>query len=187
MAVAPRPQNCAPRASTWWISAPVNRLPYRATSRTRPLPPLTPTSRATGCAWHPTCAGHRRAPCLRLRLGLRHLRGIFTTGGKLALFNTIQVLVDHGDEVILPVPYWVSFRTSSSTPAASGISRDQRGRELPHHRGCDRQGHYAPTKAIILNSPSNPAGSIVSTRIWSGSSTGHDRGIYCSWTSAMST
>src|ERR1700739_2068398 len=35
---------------------------------------------------------------------------IFTTGGKLALFNAIQVLVDHGDEVILPVPYWVSFK-----------------------------------------------------------------------------
>src|SRR5580704_19452407 len=29
---------------------------------------------------------------------------VFTTGGKLALFNAIQVLVDHGDEVILPVP-----------------------------------------------------------------------------------
>ncbi len=35
---------------------------------------------------------------------------IFTTGGKLALFNTLQILVDHGDEVILPVPYWVSFK-----------------------------------------------------------------------------
>src|ERR1700746_88905 len=31
---------------------------------------------------------------------------IFTTGGKLALFNAIQVLVDHGDEGILPVPFW---------------------------------------------------------------------------------
>ena len=30
---------------------------------------------------------------------------VFTTGGKLALFNAIQVLVDHGDEVILTVPY----------------------------------------------------------------------------------
>ena len=29
---------------------------------------------------------------------------------KLALFNAIQVLVEHGDEVILPVPYWVSFK-----------------------------------------------------------------------------
>ncbi len=35
---------------------------------------------------------------------------IFTAGGKLALFNTLQILVDHGDEVILPVPYWVSFK-----------------------------------------------------------------------------
>ncbi len=35
---------------------------------------------------------------------------VFTTGGKLALFNAIQVLVDHGDEVILPVPYWVSLQ-----------------------------------------------------------------------------
>src|SRR6478609_4247407 len=35
---------------------------------------------------------------------------IASTGGKLALFNAIQVLVDHGDEVILPVPYWVSFK-----------------------------------------------------------------------------
>src|SRR5258708_33051999 len=35
---------------------------------------------------------------------------VFTTGVKLALLNAIQVLVDHGDEVILPVPYWVSFK-----------------------------------------------------------------------------
>src|SRR5437879_6939736 len=35
---------------------------------------------------------------------------IASTGGKLALFNAIQVLVDNGDEVIIPVPYWVSFK-----------------------------------------------------------------------------
>src|SRR6476646_8492215 len=33
-----------------------------------------------------------------------------STGGKLALFHPFQVLVDHGDEVIVPVPYWVSFK-----------------------------------------------------------------------------
>ena len=37
-------------------------------------------------------------------------KSIASTGGKHALFNAIQVLVDHGDEVILPVPYWVSFK-----------------------------------------------------------------------------
>ena len=35
---------------------------------------------------------------------------IASVGGKHAVFNAIQVLVDHGDEVILPVPYWVSFK-----------------------------------------------------------------------------
>src|SRR5205807_31694 len=35
---------------------------------------------------------------------------VVSTGGKLALFNAIQVLVDHGDEVIVPAPYWVSFK-----------------------------------------------------------------------------
>src|ERR1700732_1919259 len=35
---------------------------------------------------------------------------IASIGGKHALFNAMQVLVDHGDEVILPVPYWVSFK-----------------------------------------------------------------------------
>src|SRR5512146_3321984 len=35
---------------------------------------------------------------------------IASVGGKHALFNAFQVLVDHGDEVILPVPYWVSFK-----------------------------------------------------------------------------
>ncbi|HEX7958669.1 MAG TPA: aminotransferase class I/II-fold pyridoxal phosphate-dependent enzyme, partial [Terriglobales bacterium] len=35
---------------------------------------------------------------------------VAATGGKQALFNAIQVLVDHGDEVIIPVPYWVSFK-----------------------------------------------------------------------------
>src|SRR5215469_10489258 len=33
-----------------------------------------------------------------------------SVGGKHVLFNAVQVLVDHGDEVILPVPYWVSFK-----------------------------------------------------------------------------
>ena len=35
---------------------------------------------------------------------------VASAGGKQSLFNALQVLVDHGDEVILPVPYWVSFK-----------------------------------------------------------------------------
>ena len=35
---------------------------------------------------------------------------VFTTGGKLAIFNAVEVLIEHGDEVIVPVPYWVSYK-----------------------------------------------------------------------------
>src|SRR6202451_114894 len=35
---------------------------------------------------------------------------VFTAGGKLAIFNAVEVLIEHGDEVIVPVPYWVSYK-----------------------------------------------------------------------------
>ena len=57
---------------------------------------------------------------------------VFTTGEKLALFNAIQVLVDHGDEVILPAPYWVSFKDIIQYAGGdSGVCGEPRGGELP--------------------------------------------------------
>src|SRR6201986_2937626 len=35
---------------------------------------------------------------------------VFSAGGKLAIFNAAEVLIEHGDEVIIPVPYWVSYK-----------------------------------------------------------------------------
>src|SRR3982751_5885534 len=88
---------------------------------------------------------------------------IASTGGKHALFNAIQVLVDHGDEVILPVPYWVSFKD---------IIRYAGGNCVLLHAD-EEQGFRVTavmvaslitprTKAIILNSPSNPSGAVMS-------------------------
>jgi aspartate aminotransferase len=88
---------------------------------------------------------------------------IASTGGKNALFNAVQVLVDHGDEVILPVPYWVSFKdivryaggncVLLEADEAQGfrVTADMVARLI-----TDR------TKAIILNSPSNPSGAVMS-------------------------
>src|ERR1700739_4216502 len=88
---------------------------------------------------------------------------VFTTGGKLALFNAIQVLVDHGDEVILPVPYWVSFK--DIVQYAGGKVVYVESNEAENFRITSKMIEDAitpKTKAIILNSPSNPSGAVVS-------------------------
>ena len=88
---------------------------------------------------------------------------IFTTGGKLALFNAIQVLVDHGDEVILPVPYWVSFKDIVQYAGGKVVYLPTEEAEDFRITADAIERAITPrTKAIILNSPSNPAGSVVS-------------------------
>ena len=88
---------------------------------------------------------------------------VASVGGKHALFNAVQVLVDHGDEVILPVPYWVSFKdivryaggncVLLETDEADGfrITAEMVARLVTPR-----------TKLIILNSPSNPSGAVMS-------------------------
>ena len=88
---------------------------------------------------------------------------VVSVGGKHVLFNAIQVLIEHGDEVILPVPYWVSFKdiiqyaggkcVFLETDEAQGfrITADAIARLMTPR-----------TKMILLNSPSNPAGAVMS-------------------------
>ena len=105
---------------------------------------------------------------------------IFTTGGKLALFNTIQVLVDHGDEVILPVPYWVSFKDIIQYAGGKVVFLETQEAENFRITADAIEKAITPrTKAIILNSPSNPAGSVVSAEdLERIVHLAHDRGIY---------
>jgi aspartate aminotransferase len=90
------------------------------------------------------------------------LSGIMvSTGGKQALYNVAQAIVDPGDEVIIPVPYWVSY--PPIVELAGGV---------PKYVNCNPEKDYAldvdalesaitsRTKAIILNSPSNPTGAV---------------------------
>jgi aspartate aminotransferase len=86
-----------------------------------------------------------------------------SVGGKHVLFNAMQVLVDHGDEVILPVPYWVSFKDivryaggncvllQSDEAAGFRVTAEMVSRLVTPR-----------TKLIILNSPSNPSGAVMS-------------------------
>ena len=88
-----------------------------------------------------------------------------SVGGKHALFNAISVLVDHGDEVILPVPYWVSFKDMVRYAGGNPVllqSDESQGFRVT----ADMVARLVTpkTKLIILNSPSNPAGAVMSAK-----------------------
>src|SRR6202453_4179869 len=88
---------------------------------------------------------------------------VFTTGEKLALFNAIQVLVEHGDEVILPVPYWVSFKDIIQYAGGTVVFLETEESESFRITAAAIEAAITPrTKAIILNTPSNPSGAVVS-------------------------
>jgi len=105
---------------------------------------------------------------------------IASVGGKHALFNAIQVLVDHGDEVILPVPYWVSFkdivRYAGGEPVY--IPTDER-HDFALTADMVERAITPRTKVIILNSPNNPSGAVMDpAHMTEVLRLAHDRGIY---------
>ena len=112
MAVVAEPTSCARRALTWWILARASHIsPRRNILRMPPSPPFGNFTKYTAVPGTPEL---RDAIVQRHAVDFdsdyRREEVIASTGGKHALFNAVQVLVDHGDEVILPVPYWVSFK-----------------------------------------------------------------------------
>jgi aspartate aminotransferase len=103
-----------------------------------------------------------------------------STGGKLALFNAIQVLVDHGDEVIVPVPYWVSFKDIIEYAGGKCVfvETDEAENFRLTPEMIERQ--ITPrTRAIIINSPNNPSGAVMEPADFSAIlRMAHKRGIY---------
>jgi aspartate aminotransferase len=88
---------------------------------------------------------------------------IASTGGKHVLFNAIQVLVDHGDEVILPVPYWVSFKDIVRYAGGNCVLLEtDEAHDFRITAQMVERLVTSRTKLIILNSPSNPSGAVMS-------------------------
>ncbi|OZU88020.1 aspartate aminotransferase [Virgibacillus indicus] len=84
---------------------------------------------------------------------------IVTTGAKYALYALFQVLLNEGDEVIIPTPYWVSY--PDQVTLASGIPVYITGLEKNDFKITKEQLEKvitSKTKALIINSPSNPTG-----------------------------
>ncbi|SDM76641.1 aspartate aminotransferase [Fictibacillus solisalsi] len=83
------------------------------------------------------------------------------TGAKQSLYSLFQVLLNDGDEVIIPTPYWVSY--PEQVKLAGGVPVYVEGKEDNAFKITPSQLEEAvtgKTKAIVINSPSNPTGSL---------------------------
>ena len=82
-------------------------------------------------------------------------------GAKQSVCNTIMALINKGDEVIVPAPYWVSYpemvKLAEGTPVIVRAGIDQDFKITP----AQLEAAITPkTRALILCSPSNPTGSV---------------------------
>ncbi|AXY68156.1 pyridoxal phosphate-dependent aminotransferase [Thermosynechococcus sichuanensis E542] len=86
---------------------------------------------------------------------------LVTNGGKQALFNLMLALINPGDEVIIPAPYWVSYpemvHLASGTPVIVTTTAETGYRITP----AQLEAAITPkTRLFVLNSPSNPTGMV---------------------------
>ena len=87
---------------------------------------------------------------------------IVNVGGKHSIFNTCSALVDHGDEVIIPTPYWVSFADIARYAGATVVfvnTREDDGFRLTAK--MVENAITSKTRMLIANSPNNPSGAVI--------------------------
>lgn len=107
----------------------------------------------------------KEAVCLKMERdhGLKYTAGqvVICCGAKHALYNLFQVICDPGDEVIIPVPYWVSYSEQVALAGAKSVFIPTN--EAGSFKMTAEQFRAAitpKTVALILNSPSNPTGAV---------------------------
>ena len=105
----------------------------------------------------------RKAACQRLRedcgLDYQPSQIVAASGAKHSVYIALQTLVNPGDEIILPAPYWVSYyeliRMVGGVPVVVHATEEEHFKLTPEKLA----GAITPkTKAMILNNPSNPTG-----------------------------
>jgi aspartate aminotransferase len=88
---------------------------------------------------------------------------LVSVGGKQAFYNLCQTLLDEGDEVIIPAPYWVSYpdivKLADATPVIVEGDISQSFKITPEQL---KQAITDKTKLFVINSPSNPSGRVYS-------------------------
>lgn len=83
-------------------------------------------------------------------------------GGKHAIFNIFSSLVDEGDEVVIPAPYWVSFADIARFMGATPVfvhTRESEGFRLTPD--LLKPALTSRTRLLVINSPNNPSGAVL--------------------------
>jgi aspartate aminotransferase len=94
--------------------------------------------------------------------GLSYKRSeiLVSCGGKHSFYNLAQAIFDQGDEVIIPAPYWVSYPPMVALAGASPIIVETKeGDDFKITQESLKRAITSKTKALVINSPSNPTGS----------------------------
>lgn len=91
---------------------------------------------------------------------------VVSNGAKHSLFNSIQAIVNPGDEVIIPAPYWVSYvelvKMAGGTPIILETTEEEKFQIKPEKLEALIN---EDTKALLINSPNNPTGTIYSEEL----------------------
>lgn len=125
-----------------------NRTKYTAT------PGIAPLRRAI-CDWHAAQLGSSYEPA----------ECIVNVGGKNSVFNTICSLVDSGDEVVIPAPYWVSYPDIVKYAGGTPVFVETRQEDGFLVTAQQIEETIGPrTRIVIINSPNNPTGAVIPKR-----------------------
>ncbi len=84
-----------------------------------------------------------------------------TAGAKQALFNVISTLIDPGDEVVIPVPYWTSFPEQVILAGGEPVLVDTRDDGYRLREKALVAALSPSTKVILVNTPNNPTGAVL--------------------------
>tara|TARA_Y100001968_G_C19387246_1_gene733544 strand:- start:2 stop:1195 length:1194 start_codon:yes stop_codon:yes gene_type:complete len=108
----------------------------------------------------------REAIALKLskinRISTKAENVLVTNGGKQAIFNLMQVLLNPGDEVIILSPYWLSYpEIVSLTGAKSIIIKSDPKKDFSTDLNKLEHSINSKTKLLIINSPCNPTGKVM--------------------------
>ena len=122
-------------------------------SKYTPVPGIMPLREAVAAktnAQQPSLAAHQPWKASNV---------VVSNGGKQALFNSLLALINPGDEVLIPAPYWLSYpemvKLAGGVPRILSTTIQQGFKVTPEQL---RQALSSKTKLIIFNSPSNPTG-----------------------------